>query len=240
MRGFLPLLMAALLGGTLVYTLVAPGSPTVSTAAGTKEYIQAVEALSSKDNQVSDAEVVNHRQATEPFVIDGDSSVTTSGNPGMEPKFVPRSHTNFRFKPDTPYLTALQTCETLKCLRDAHQQPKGEAKYNFPHFMIAGWSKCATTSLWKNLYSHPQTLAPREKEPMLFTDRCKHRYGHMECADFRVSDYIDGILKKQKFIDAKGQIAPYEATPRILGLGGEFAANAFELMPWYVPPTTLL
>ena len=43
-----------------------------------------------------------------------------------------------------------ETCtgsDSLDCLTDAHKLPKGEARFNFPHFMIAGYSKSATTSL---------------------------------------------------------------------------------------------
>lgn len=55
---------------------------------------------------------------------------------------------SWRFPPDMPFLEALRTCETLRCVRDAHLQPKGPARFNFPHFIIAGWPKAATTSLY--------------------------------------------------------------------------------------------
>ena len=58
-------------------------------------------------------------------------------------------NTSWRFAPDTPFLDALATCETFKCLKEAHLQPRGVAKFNFPHFMIAGYSKSATTSLYQ-------------------------------------------------------------------------------------------
>jgi len=52
------------------------------------------------------------------------------------------------FPADMSFVDAIATCTTLECLRDAHLQPKGQAKFNFPHFMIIGFQKAATTSLY--------------------------------------------------------------------------------------------
>lgn len=56
---------------------------------------------------------------------------------------------SWRFTPGMTYLDALASCQTLKCIREAHKLPHGEAKYNFPHFFIAGYSKSASTSLYQ-------------------------------------------------------------------------------------------
>jgi len=61
----------------------------------------------------------------------------------------PPQAASWRFPSDMPFLEALSTCETFKCITDAHKQPMDGIKYNFPHFMIAGWSKSATTSLYQ-------------------------------------------------------------------------------------------
>ena len=44
-------------------------------------------------------------------------------------------------------LEALRSCEDFACLRAAHVAPRGAARFNFPHFVIIGWQKAATTSL---------------------------------------------------------------------------------------------
>lgn len=56
---------------------------------------------------------------------------------------------SWRFTPEMTYLDALASCQTLKCIREAHKLPHGKAKYNFPHFFIAGYSKSASTSLYQ-------------------------------------------------------------------------------------------
>ena len=70
---------------------------------------------------------------------------------------------SWRFKPEMGYLDALDTCQTLKCIREAHKIPHKDIKYNFPHFFIAGYSKSASTSLYQYLNTHPETLPPKEK-----------------------------------------------------------------------------
>jgi hypothetical protein len=47
-----------------------------------------------------------------------------------------------------PFLKALATCENLACVKRAHDQPRKGVKYNFPHFIILGFQKAATTSLF--------------------------------------------------------------------------------------------
>ncbi len=53
-----------------------------------------------------------------------------------------------RFPPDMPFMQAIATCDSFECVRDAHRQPRKGARFNFPHFMIIGWQKSATTSLY--------------------------------------------------------------------------------------------
>ncbi len=95
---------------------------------------------------------------------------------------------SWRFPAATPFLEALATCETFRCVRDAHLQPRGPAAFNYPHFMIAGWSKSATTSLHHYLAKHPGVKMPAKKEPALFTNRCKYPGGAMRCPDKAVAE----------------------------------------------------
>lgn len=48
-------------------------------------------------------------------------------------------------------------------LRAAHELPPGGTAFNFPHFFIIGFPKCATTSLHLYLEKHPQALPPSIK-----------------------------------------------------------------------------
>jgi hypothetical protein len=47
-----------------------------------------------------------------------------------------------------PFLEALAQCDTLECLRHAHAQPRAHPTFNFPHFLVIGFQKAATTSLF--------------------------------------------------------------------------------------------
>ncbi|GBF96609.1 hypothetical protein Rsub_09355 [Raphidocelis subcapitata] len=70
-------------------------------------------------------------------------------------------------------LFVLSKCKTFACLRTVNALPAGGAKFNFPHAMIIGFPKCATTSLWNYLVLHPQGIRSRPKEPHYFT-RCRN------------------------------------------------------------------
>lgn len=51
-------------------------------------------------------------------------------------------------KKSKTFLQALAVCKDMVCVREAHLLPREEgATYNFPHFLIIGFQKAATTSL---------------------------------------------------------------------------------------------
>jgi len=52
-----------------------------------------------------------------------------------------------QFNKTVSFIDALKTCTDMECVKSAHYQPKKEAKFNFPHFLIIGFQKAATTSL---------------------------------------------------------------------------------------------
>ena len=58
------------------------------------------------------------------------------------------SSSSGRFPIDMPFMDALATCDTFECVKDAHMQPRYGARFNYPHFMILGWQKSATSSLY--------------------------------------------------------------------------------------------
>jgi len=57
---------------------------------------------------------------------------------------------------------------------------------------------------------------PAQKEPALFSVDCNFRGTDMLCPDSRVQKYLDNTLKKDQYIDYKGQKATFEATPSIV------------------------
>jgi len=69
----------------------------------------------------------------------------SSPSPSLDPIIVDTSR---RFPPDMPFIQAIATCNSFECVRDAHRQPRKGARFNFPHFLIVGWQKSATTSLY--------------------------------------------------------------------------------------------
>ncbi|GBF95243.1 hypothetical protein Rsub_08274 [Raphidocelis subcapitata] len=59
---------------------------------------------------------------------------------------------------------AVAACDTFEYLRKAHALPPAQQeRFNFPHALILGYPKCATTSLWGYLDQHPQALASHPK-----------------------------------------------------------------------------
>ncbi len=141
--------------------------------------------------------------------------------------------TFIRFQePGMTFLDAIKTCETFNCIREAHVLPKGNATYNFPHFIIAGYSKSATTSLYRYLNTHPAFMNPKKKEPALFTNRCDFTGKKMFCPPYRVKEYIESILKRDKFVQSGGNVVMFEATPRIFDLGPDLAEILYDLMHW--------
>jgi hypothetical protein len=61
------------------------------------------------------------------------------------------------------FLETLSTCRSLDCLRDAHARPRKQGQFNFPHALLVGWQKSATTSLYMHLSRHDQVVVSREK-----------------------------------------------------------------------------
>ena len=66
----------------------------------------------------------------------------------------------------------------------------------------------------------------------MFTDMCHYERGKMDCPYGKQREYIHDILKVQNFVDSGGQVAPYQATPRVMDLGTSFAEILREYMPW--------
>jgi hypothetical protein len=60
------------------------------------------------------------------------------------------------------FADAVGQCTSFACLHAAHRLPH-VGRFNFPHFFIIGYPKCATTSLHAYLEQHPQALGSQPK-----------------------------------------------------------------------------
>ena len=127
------------------------------------------------------------------------------------------------------FLEALEACNDMVCVREAHKLPKGEAKFNFPHFLIIGFQKAATTSLHVHLGKHDAALRPAHKEPEHFTKECKYNPPE-DCSKEDAKKYIRETLKLDDFIRSKGQLAAFESSTHVVR--NQMAPALHKLVPW--------
>jgi hypothetical protein len=163
------------------------------------------------------------------------AEVRSSGvaQPELAPFSFGNSSASWRFPAGTTFLEGLRSCDTLNCVRDAHTLPKGNAKFNFPHFLIAGYSKSATTSLYIYLIEHPEVITPQTKEANYFTGKCKVEGYRLDCKPGATSKYLNDMrISSFSTWKVKGQKASFEATPRIFDMGPQLAQVLREKMPW--------
>ena len=129
------------------------------------------------------------------------------------------------------FLEALKGCNDMVCVRDAHKLPKGEATFNFPHFLIIGFQKAATTSLHVHLGKHDAALRPAHKEPEHFTKECKFN-PPTDCSKDDAENYVRKTLRLDQFIQSKGQVATFESSTHVVRKGEEMAPALSKLVPW--------
>jgi hypothetical protein len=129
-------------------------------------------------------------------------------------------------------LDALARCETLDCVSRAGARLRGRARFNAPHFMILGWQKCATTSIYRHLARHPQVLKPLFKEPHFFTGcqrggrNCKVAGGPNERA------YTRDTLRVRAAAAGGLTAAALDASVDYAQEGETLAARLAALFPW--------
>ena len=126
---------------------------------------------------------------------------------------------------------AVRGCETLECLRIANNQPPGRSTFNFPHFIIAGWQKSATTSLHYHLVRHPSVSRPWEKEPEFFSELC-HYNAPEGCTPEDTKRYITRTLRVNRYAAYDGKLAHYEASTHYSRNGHVIAPLLYKEMPW--------
>lgn len=127
------------------------------------------------------------------------------------------------------FLKALEACNDMVCVREAHNLPRGETKFNFPHFLIIGFQKAATTSLHVHLGKHDAVLRPAHKEPEHFTKECKYNPPE-DCSKEDAKKYVRETLKLDEFISSKGQLAAFESSTHVVR--NPMAPALHKLIPW--------
>lgn len=130
------------------------------------------------------------------------------------------------------FLQAIEACQDLVCLKEAHEKyPRPPEMFNYPHFIIAGFQKAATTSLKKYLDKHSQSAPPKVKEPNFFTNNCNEKPPE-ECPAAETRRYINRILNKKAYLESNGTLATYEASTHIVRAGLNLAPRLAKLFPW--------
>lgn len=110
------------------------------------------------------------------------------------------------------YLEAVKGCNTLQCLKKAYiNYPRNEKQFNFPHAIIVGWQKTATTSLYYHLKQHPDVIDLSRKEPEFFTESCDFDPPH-KCGKATTDYYINRLLSKDAYLKHGGEVMTFEAS----------------------------
>jgi hypothetical protein len=171
--------------------------------------------------------------ATEEEDVDRDAALAAMMgiNHGSEDtSAAPIDKTAVRARRSLDRVEAVRGCATLECLRVAHEKPPGKAKFNFPHFMIVGFQKSATTSLHYHLVRHPSVSRPWDKEPEFFSESCG--YDIEKCDPDGVRDYIQRVLRVNRYAAYDGQLAHYEASTHYSRAGKKLAPQLVREFPW--------
>ncbi len=132
---------------------------------------------------------------------------------------------------DKAFLKAIAHCRTHECITEAHKMPRSTKLFNFPHFMIIGFQKSATTSLFKHLEQHPDLVHSLPKEPNYFSYRCNYNPPE-ECDPDIFIKYIDHVLNRKKYLEANGTIGVFEGSTHYLRGGVNLVRGLREMMPW--------
>ena len=135
----------------------------------------------------------------------------------------------------TPTLDAalhqLGQCEDFSCIKTAHQAIGGRTRFNFPHFFLIGWQKCATTSINLNLRFHPEYLPSPVKESHYFTT-CQNYWNHPSCMAHNTSQYIRDFFRRDDAVASRLEKASADASVDYAWKGAAIAPELQTLFPW--------
>ncbi|PSC68100.1 deacetylase sulfotransferase [Micractinium conductrix] len=120
------------------------------------------------------------------------------------------THTPEQRQQAEAFATAVAACQDFDCLRQANELPRAPGQFRFPHFMVIGFPKCATTSIYCHLIQHPAVQHPKEKESHWLTQRCGPR--SLACSNESQQHYIQEILNMPEAAAAKITKAAFEGS----------------------------
>lgn len=127
-------------------------------------------------------------------------------------------------------LAALGACEDFECIRKAHGILAGKTPFNFPHYFLIGWQKCATTSINVHLRLHPQYLPSTIKESHYWST-CRDWANHPTCRASNVSVYIKDFLRRGDAV-ASGLTRVSTDTSVDYAWRADLAQVIHEALPW--------
>jgi hypothetical protein len=128
-------------------------------------------------------------------------------------------------------LFALSKCRKYECIKKAHHEIAGRTRFNFPHFFLIGWQKCATTSVNSHLKSHPQFLPSDTKESHFFTV-CQSSPTNHFCRAPTLRNYLLYFLKIQDAALGGLEKVTIDASVDYAWKGRSLAKDLHDLFPW--------
>ena len=135
--------------------------------------------------------------------------------------------------PEQDIFQKLGSCETLECVSALHPElQKMSTHFNFPHFFLAGWQKCATTSIYRHLRLHPQVWIPKDKEPHYFSS-CKR--GAPACkvkGGYNATAYLEDTFGIKEVANSKLAYATLDGSVDYAQKGVWLAPLLHRLFPW--------
>lgn len=136
----------------------------------------------------------------------------------------------------TPEVTAalqdLARCSTLECITDVHPRLSGSTKFNLPHFMITGWQKCATTSIYRHLTRHPEIAKPFVKEPHFFTACQRNGKACKVAGGNNTHAYIRDTFQVERVAASGLTLASMDASVDYAMMAETLAPKFKQLFPW--------
>jgi hypothetical protein len=128
-------------------------------------------------------------------------------------------------------LEFLRRCHTFECVKKAHGYLNGRTRFNFPHFFLAGWQKCATTSVNAYFRHHPQYMWALRKESHWFS-QCKVDTNNMNCYAKSPSNYMREFLRLEEAAVGGLEHVTFDASVDYAQKGEPLASELYQLFPW--------
>lgn len=133
--------------------------------------------------------------------------------------------------PTQQALLRLGNCQNFTCVQEMHRLLQGKTRFNFPHFFLAGWQKCATTSVNAYLRHHPQYLFGPVKESHWFS-QCAVSVRAPTCHAHNESQYMQDFLRLDEAAASGLEKITSDASVDYARKGQPLASQLHSLFPW--------